>query len=148
MTGFPDGTFGPNQAITRAEVVTVMTRFLSPDMQYSGTVDMFPDITTSWARGSINLAAELGWVQGYPDGNFNPNASITRAEFATMVNRVLSRTTIDIDTANMRTWVDNADTNAWFYWAMQIASNSTPGAPIRNWAALELPNARPEDALS
>ncbi|MCL2827283.1 MAG: InlB B-repeat-containing protein [Oscillospiraceae bacterium] len=147
MTGFPDGTFGPNQPITRAEVVTVMTRFLSSEMQYSGTVDMFPDISTSWARDNINLAAELGWVQGCGDGNFNPNANITRAEFATMVNRMLSRTTIDIDTANMRAWIDNANTSAWFYWAMQIASNSAPGASMRNWAALQLPNAKAEDAI-
>jgi len=47
----------------------------------------------------------------------------------------------------MRTWTDNANTSAWFYWAMQIASNSAPGAPPRNWAALQLPNARAEDAL-
>jgi len=147
MAGLPDGTFGPNRPITRAEAVTVMTRFLSPDMQYSGTVDMFPDISTHWARNSINLAAELGWVQGCPDGSFNPNANITRAEFATMVNRILNRTTIDIDTANMKIWEDNANTSAWFYWAMQIASNSAPGVPERNWAALQLPNAKAEDAM-
>jgi len=110
-------------------------------------VDMFHDISTHSARDSINLVTELGWVQGYADGNFNPNANITRAEFATMVNRMLNRTTIDIDTANMRTWADNANTSAWFYWAMQIASNSAPGAPPRNWAALQLPNARAEDAI-
>jgi len=147
MTGFPDGTFGPNRPITRAEVVTVMTRFLSPDMQYSGAGDMFPDISASWARDNINLVAELGWVQGDQSGNFNPSANITRAEFATVVNRMLNRTTTDIDTANMKTWIDNADTSAWFYWAMQIASNSAPGAPTRNWAALQLPNARAEDAI-
>ncbi|MCL2409365.1 MAG: InlB B-repeat-containing protein [Oscillospiraceae bacterium] len=147
MTGFSDGTFRPNQPITRAEVVTVITRFLSDEMQYSDTADMFPDISASWAIDNINLAAELGWIQGYADGNFNPNANITRAEFATMVNRMLNRTIIDIDAANMRTWIDNANTSAWFYWAMQIASNSAPGAPARDWAALQLPNARAEDAI-
>jgi len=147
MTGLPNGTFGPNRHITRAEVVTVMTRFLSAEMQYSGTVDPFPDISTHWARNSINLATELSWVQGYPDGNFYPNANITRAEFATMVNRMLSRTVADLDTANMRTWTDNTDTNEWFYWAIQIASNAAPDAPYRNWVALQLPNARPGDVL-
>jgi len=60
---------------------------------------------------------------------------------------MLDRTSADIDTANMRSWTDNANTNAWFYWAMQIASNSASGAPIRDWAALQLPNASAEDAL-
>ena len=147
MTGLPDGTFGPNRPITRAEVVTVMVRFLEDGSAYSGTEDMFPDISGSWARDNINLAAELNWVQGDPHGNFNPNANITRAEFTTMINRMLDLTVADIDTTNMKTWLDNANTNAWFYWAMQIASNPGPGAPARNWAALQLPDARAEDAM-
>ncbi|MCL2838142.1 MAG: InlB B-repeat-containing protein [Oscillospiraceae bacterium] len=147
MTGFPDGTFRPNLPITRAEVVTVMTRFLHDEAQYRGTTDMFPYISDSWARNNINLAAQIGWIQGDQYGNFNPDANITRAEFATIVNRVLSRTATDIDTANMKTWIDNANTSAWFYWAMQIASNSSPQAPARNWAMLQLPNARAEDVI-
>jgi len=147
MTGLPDGTFAPELYMTRAEVITAMTRFLSPEMQYGGTADMFPDISDSWAKASINLAAQLGWVQGDPYGNFNPGANMTRAEVATLVNHILARTTSDIDTTNMINWVDNADTNAWFYWAVQIASNPAPGVPARNWAALQLPNASAEDAI-
>ncbi|MCL2392699.1 MAG: InlB B-repeat-containing protein [Oscillospiraceae bacterium] len=147
MTGFPDGTFRPNRPMTRAEVVAVMTRFLSYESQLNNTEDMFPDIATSWARTHIHLAATLGWVQGDHYGNFNPNANVTRAEFATMVNRMLNRTAADIDIANMKTWVDNADTNAWFYWAIQIASNSAAEAPVRDWAALQLPNASAEDSM-
>ncbi|MCL2562736.1 MAG: InlB B-repeat-containing protein [Oscillospiraceae bacterium] len=147
MIGFPDGTFQPGLNMTRAEIATVLTRFLSPEVQYTGTADMFPDISGSWARDNINLAAQFGWVLGDLSGNFNPDANMTRAEFATLVNRVLERTSIDIDTTNMISWIDNADTNAWFYWAVQIASNSAPGVPARNWAALTLPNASAEDAI-
>ena len=145
VKGFPDGTFDPNQHMTRAEVVTVIARFLSEEIQYDGSDDMFPDISGHWARNSINLTAKLGFIQGHPDGTFNPNADITRAEFATIINRILGRTSTDIDTANMRTWVDNTDTSIWYYWAIQIASNSKPDIPYRNWLALQLPNARPGD---
>jgi len=145
MIGFPDGTFRPEQLTTRAEIVTIMTKFLSDQLQYNEAVDMFPDISTHWARVHINVAARLGWVRGYPDGNFNPNAHITRAEFVSIINQSLNRTVIDIDTAHMKTWIDNADPSAWFYWAIQIASNATPNAPARNWEALQLPNAKPED---
>jgi len=148
ITGMPDGSFQPNRSITRAEVVTILVRNLDEDMRFAGTADLFSDIAEHWARDAINLAGQLGWVVGYADGRFQPNANITRAEFATMVNRMFGRTTANIDTADMQVWTDNLDQNRWYYWSIQIASNAAPGAPYRNWAALELPNARPEDVYS
>jgi len=147
MTGMPDGTFQPDRSITRAEAITVLTRKLAESTTLDGTADLFPDIAGHWAQEAINLAGELGWVQGDHDGRFNPDANITRAEFATIINRLLQRTTDDIDTTRMRTWVDNANPAAWFYWDKQIASHSAPAAPARNWAALQLPDASPEDVF-
>jgi len=148
VTGMPDGNFQPNRSITRAEAVTILVRKLDEDMRFGGTADLFSDIAGHWARDAINLAGQLGWIAGYPDGRFQPNANITRAEFAAMANRMLGRTKEDIQTTDMHIWTDNLDQSRWYYWPIQIASNAAPNAPYRNWAALQLPNARPEDVYS
>jgi len=148
IQGMPDGSFQPSRFITRAEAVTILIRKLDEDMHFAGTADLFSDISEHWARDAINLAGRLGWVAGYEDGRFQPNANISRAEFVTMVNRILGRTTEDIQIADMHVWTDNLDQSRCYYWLIQIASNSAPDAPYRNWAALQLPNARPEDVYS
>ncbi|MCL2827591.1 MAG: S-layer homology domain-containing protein [Oscillospiraceae bacterium] len=136
--------FAPMQHITRAEAAVIMTRFLDPSMRYQGTTDQFPDIANNWARDAINLAGWLNWMTPDQTGRFNPNQPVTRAEFSVLVNRVLGRTMDNIDPTTMRLWSDNTDRNAWFFNALQIATNSQPNAPIRNWVALQLPNALPE----
>jgi len=148
MIGFPDGTFRPEQLTTRAEIVTIMMKFLPCKPIYDGTADMFPDISTHWARDNINVAAQLGWISGYPDGNFKPNEHITRAEFVAIINGILGRTITDIDTVNMRIWIDNTNKDEWFHWAIQIASNCAPNVFGRNWIILQQPNARPEDVIN
>jgi len=147
IMGMPDGTFQPNRPITRAEVVTVLTRKLADDIAFTGSEDLFPDIADSWGRDAINLAGQLGWIQGDGNGRFNPNANVSRAEFVTIINRLLQRTADDIDTAQMLTWADNDNPNAWYYWDIQIASNSAPDVYTPNWVALQRPNARPGDAF-
>lgn len=123
LTGYPDGTFGPGQQITRAEFATIVTRFLKtavPDGE-----DRFSDIADSWARDRINAAAALGLINGYPDGTFGPQRSITRAEAFTMVNRLLGRAPHrDHLLADMTCWPDNADPSQWYYAAVQEATNS------------------------
>ncbi|MBT9172183.1 MAG: Cellulosome-anchoring protein [Syntrophomonadaceae bacterium] len=47
------------------------------------------DIADHWGRGSIRTLAGMGIVSGFPDGRFNPNAAVTRAEFVSMLMRAL-----------------------------------------------------------
>ena len=148
MTGFPSGNFYPDRFMSRAEVVTVMSRLIPAHMHPETNGDSFSDISDSWARHSINVAAQFGWVQGFSDGTFNPSSAITRAELATMVNRMTGFTKDDIDIYNMVTWADNANTDAWYYWAMQIASNSAIGAPMIDWITLQQPNAHASHAIN
>jgi len=87
----------------------------------------FTDISGHWAEEDIWHAASIGWVRGYPDGTFRPDQPITRAEFITLVNNVLERipeTEEDMLTGEMTVWSDNADTSAWYYIAIQEATNS------------------------
>jgi uncharacterized repeat protein (TIGR02543 family) len=124
IKGYPDGTFRPNAYITRAEFAAIAARFDSTDI--TGKTATFSDIATSWAKDEIVRTAVLGWTNGYPDGTFRPQNDITRAEVATLVNRVLKRVpgkTEDL-LADMVTWPDNLDTTKWYYLAIQEASNT------------------------
>lgn len=123
ITGYPDGTFRPNAAITRAEFAAIAARF---DNDGDKTAAKFSDIATHWARDEISIAYNNGWITGYPDGTFGPQRDITRAETMTLVNRVLNRqpeTEEDL-LPNMTVWTDNANPKAWYYLAVQEATNS------------------------
>jgi hypothetical protein len=131
VTGYPDGTFKPDNAITRAELITLALRFtLCEDI--TPMVDMdFSDIDGHWAEGDIRRALVIGWINGYPDGTFIPNRGTTRAEFITLMNRLLERipeTVADLLPGEMRIWPDNVDPGAWYYLAIQEATNSHEAA--------------------
>ena len=115
--------FDPNAPITRAEFATVCARFDHSSVESDKS---FFDIHGHWAETFIEHAAALGWVNGYIDGTFHPNATITRAEAMAMINRVLGRlpeSEKDL-LSGMKTWPDNADPSAWYYLTVQEATNS------------------------
>ena len=114
--------FDPNAPITRAEFATICARFDHSSVE--GT-ESFSDIHGHWAEKFVERAAALGWVNGYMDGTFRPNATITRAEAMAMINRVLGRlpeSEKDL-LPGMKTWPDNADPSAWYYLTIQEAAN-------------------------
>lgn len=150
IQGYEDGTFRPNANITRAEFAAIASRFMSSG--YDVEEDLFTDIANHWARDNINDAAMTKWINGYPDGTFLPDKVITRAEAVTLVNNVLQRKP-DKDHMfdTMIKWPDNMDASAWYYEAIQEATNShdydlfegaeyeiwTSLLENRDWAALE-----------
>ena len=140
IQGYEDGTFRPNASITRAEFAAIASRFMSAG--YDVEEDLFTDIAAHWARESINDAAMAKWISGYPDGTFLPDKAITRAEAVTLVNNVLQRKP-DADRMldSMVKWPDNMDTSAWYYEAIQEATNSHDydlfeGAEYETWTSL------------
>ena len=149
INGYPDGTFKPGGSITRAEFATIAVRFITTDPNSYEGEDKFSDISDTWARGYINLAAELGLINGYEDGTFRPEQPITRAEAMTIINRLLKRAPEkDHMLDDMIKWPDNSDTSVWYYEAVQEATNShiynkgdyetwTEMLEMRDWAALE-----------
>ena len=123
VCGYPNGNFGPNDYITRAEFATMASRFDSMGNDYGVSFD---DIYEHWAMKAINIVANNGWVLGYEDGTFKPDQHITRAEAMTMFNRVLQRvpeSEADL-LPGMKTWPDNADPTKWYYLSVQEATNS------------------------
>lgn len=89
ITGLPDGSFGPNARITRAEFSTLMGRFLG--LSNTGMAD-FWDARGSWAEGYITQLTDRGILHGYPDGSFRPAEPVSRAEAACALNKLLGRT--------------------------------------------------------
>ena len=90
MTGYADGTFRPNEPITRGEMVTVLCRLKNVDAVQALAFD---DVTADhWSLGSVAAAMTEGWINGYEDGDFYPDSPITRAETVVLVNRALGRT--------------------------------------------------------
>lgn len=90
VKGYEDGTFHPNQTITRAEAAVILANITGLDANAAGA-DSFTDAAQipAWAKGSVGAAAAAGYMSGYPDGSFGASAPITRAEAVSSLNRVL-----------------------------------------------------------
>lgn len=120
LNGYPDGSFRPAEPITRAEFAVVASKF---DKLESGDTS-FSDVTNHWAAKYIDSAAKKGWIMGYEDNTFRPDAKILRAEAVTMINRVLER---KVDQKGLsddaKQWSDNPST-AWYYCDILEAANS------------------------
>jgi uncharacterized repeat protein (TIGR02543 family) len=88
IKGYPDGTFKPEDSITRAEFAAIATRFA----KLSEGDKTFNDLSADhWAYDLVKSAASAGWINGYPDGSFKPDKEISRAEVVTIVNEMLNR---------------------------------------------------------
>ena len=122
LKGRTADTFVPNAPITRAEFAAICSRFDRSNVEIKSD---FNDISGHWAEKEIRRAASLGWIKGYTDGSFKPDQNITRAEAASMINRMLHRLpeTVEDLLDGMVQWQDNNPSD-WYYINMQEATNS------------------------
>lgn len=137
ITDSRTGYFRPNDAITRAELAAMLAQFA----EKKSAAIYFSDVSAGyWAANAIALTANLGWINGYPDGTFGPDKTVTRAELMAMVNRATGRAPESTSAllSGMKTWKDNADTARWYYLDVQEATNSHTylGAPTETWTSL------------
>ncbi len=90
ILGYPNGTFKPNDEISREELATLLSRF--SNIENSSVDSNFNDISSSrWSYNAISITTLEGWFNGYPDGSFKPTNDITRAETITAINRLVDR---------------------------------------------------------
>ena len=137
ITDSRTGYFRPNDAITRAELAAMLAQFA----EKKSAAIYFSDVSAGyWAANAIALTANLGWINGYPDGTFGPDKTVTRAELMAMVNRATGRAPESTSAllSGMKTWKDNADTARWYYLDVQEATNSHTytGASTETWTSL------------
>jgi parallel beta-helix repeat protein len=79
IAGFPDGTFKPNEPVTRAQFATIITKALTPPAKR--TAIQFKDVASNfWAYAAIQSAYQSQFVSGYPDGTFKPQQQIPRVQ--------------------------------------------------------------------
>lgn len=152
MSGMGDNKFAPDVTTTRAMVAQVMYE-LADEPDVSDLTCPLSDVdSTAWYADAVTWAYNAGVVSGYEDGTFRPQNQITRAEVMEIINNVLFRTP-DKDhlLPDMIVWPDNSNKTAWYYAAVQEATNGheyervdntspetwTELRPPRDWDALE-----------
>ena len=83
VSGYPDGTFKPDQNVSRAEFVTMVNNAFGFKAE---TSTYFTDVKdTDWFAGQISRAKAAGYISGYEDGSFKPNNYISRQEVASII---------------------------------------------------------------
>lgn len=132
INGYPDGTFKPDQQMTRAEFVSILVKggkFNNKEANSSKAYkNHFNDVDESfWAADAINIAYERGWVSGY-NGKFNPNDPITREQMITiLMNLYKENEEIKLDIKEnsqaLEQYVDKQDVSSWAKDTMEKAVN-------------------------
>lgn len=125
INGVGDNRYEPERAITRAEFTVMATRFAH--VQTAG-VDTFSDVSESdWFFPYVATCVQYGWIDGYPDGTFRPDNSITRSEVTTIVNRMLGRSAdsayVDDHTGDL-TQFNDVEPMHWAYYQIMEAANA------------------------
>ena len=94
ISGYEDGTFRPDESITRAEFVTIAVRYYSlfNEVKSVSNTTKYNDLSNNyWAIKNISYATSEKWLNGYSDGSFRPDIVVTRAEVVTIINRATGR---------------------------------------------------------
>ena len=89
IRGYEDGTFRPNQIISRQELAVMLMRTLDQPVMEAKLAFADAEGIVSWARNSVAYATELGLLNGFPDGTFRAQDPSNRAEAAVVVYRLL-----------------------------------------------------------
>lgn len=88
IQGYEDGTFRPNSTITRAELVTIVNDMYGYTL--AAETGFFDVHTEDWYCNAVLCAVQAGYISGYDDKSFRPNAAVTREEVCVMMNRILN----------------------------------------------------------
>ncbi|REK71951.1 hypothetical protein DX130_19825 [Paenibacillus paeoniae] len=118
--GSADGKFRPNDPVSRAELATVMTRYLK--LETGKPIELhFSDVKAGhWAAPAIESLYRNGMITGYSNGSFKPESGIVRSEAVTLINRMLYRGPL---TGAGQTWPD-VPTSYWAFGQIEDASVS------------------------
>jgi hypothetical protein len=124
VSGYEDGCFRPNQPVTRAEFVKMAMKALDKAAAINSSYQPFkdvPPINDTWYSEDINMAATLGYVNGYSDGTFGPDKTITRAE---AIQILYNMSTLLQDSSSMSPGFTDVKENDWFRKPVTAAYNN------------------------
>jgi uncharacterized protein YjdB len=112
VTGYPDGSFRPDGAITRAEFAVMLTSAMKTEGKPAAASFTDQADIGGWAASAIASASAAGWIQGYEDGSFRPNAEISRAEMAVIAARA-GGLAAEANAATTTGFADDGEIPAW-----------------------------------
>lgn len=123
IQGYADGTFRPNQAVQRAEMAALLSRVLPSDSDEASTASYRDMPVAEWAREAITTATAAGYMHGNAAGDFMPGRSITRAEMAVIIERILtiqeSATDVNTETTEATAALSSEATDVTLHWARE-----------------------------
>jgi hypothetical protein len=117
VEGSTTASFAPGEMVTRAELAAIAARWNG--FKASSAAQPFTDIARHWAAGWISAGSEHGWLMGYPDGTFQPEGEVTRAEAVVIINRMTGR--LPANNTDPITWKD-VPADHWAYGYIEAAS--------------------------
>ncbi|MFI3301410.1 MAG: S-layer homology domain-containing protein [Candidatus Gastranaerophilales bacterium] len=129
VVGYPDGYFKPYKNITRAEFATILVKGFNMDNCAMSRDNLFKDVPTcNWANPAIAKVVDEDLMAGYPNGLFNPNSPVTRAEALTTIAKGITT-----DMSECR--------------ADEILSKYTDGGSVPAWARIPVATSLENGAL-
>ncbi len=120
VSGYPDGTFRPEQTVNRAEMMKMLVMGLKEYADPSIYKNCFPDVREEWFAVYVCYAKEKGWINGYPDGKFKPGDLVNRAE---SIKMILNTYGIPLTFGNGRTGFADVPESSWFFSYVSTAEN-------------------------
>jgi hypothetical protein len=116
INGYGDGTFRPDNKVTRAEFAVMLTGALKTEASTVKSTFIDEAAIPAWAKEAIASASAQGIVSGYPGGDFRPSASVTRSEMAVMIAKALK---LPLDSSGASSYSDKASIPAWAIGAVE-----------------------------
>lgn len=121
ISGYEDGTFGPNRGITRAELAVIIYKAFN--LQPNNSINVaLTDISSHWSRTYVTVAVQNGVILGYEDKTFKPDRQVTRAEAVTMLSNASGRSLVPLGQAE---FTDVPST----HWAYRFIMNAAVPKP-------------------
>lgn len=122
IKGYPDGNFLPSNNITRAEAATILVKL--ENKEWDIDKDLPKELKNYWASKELSIAINEGWLKGYEDGKIQPDKEITRAEFITLINRILDRKINEDNILEGIKKFEDLNKSEWYYKDIVEATNS------------------------
>lgn len=125
ISGYNDGTFKPNIAINRAELMKILVGSVADEEDYKSYGNCFPDVQEGWFEQYVCYAYAQGWIDGYPDGNFLPGNTVNKAE---AIKMLINSQGIEVPKVLSEDVYRDVPSNAWF--APYINAAKSKGALV------------------
>ena len=124
--GRPDGTFGPDDFVNRAEAITVIVRAVANVKNLPENKNCFPDVYgEEWYVQPVCYAEDLGWISGYPDGTYQPVRTVSKVEFLKILLNAYGVNTDPISKLNYPIAPDASNPEEWYFPYLSFALSSS-----------------------